>query len=510
MADTPGRPAGSHFAPDGSQAGGTTPAGSRMRPTPLSGTRASQASGAHAAGQGSAAPASYQAGAHATPAASQPLTQQAALVRRAAHAAPQAQAVDASQPRGRHAAGATQPQANPYAAPVTGASQPRGRHAGAHSAGHVAAGNTATGMQSLATPRSRDERAQARRGGHSRKAPLIALAIALVAIVAAGVVFIPRIFKATPTQEELANQGQEVEVVIDDGSGALAIASKLKEAGVIASADDFVTEVQKQKADSSLKSGAYVFTIGVSYDDIISQLTKGPNSTNGRLTIPEGLTVSSTASAVEAALGISADDFIAQAKASNYASEFSFLANVSDDSLEGFLYPKTYDFSGQGDVTADTVIRAMLSQYQSDVLSLDFASAEASLQERYGVTMSDYDILKLASIVEREAITAGQRPKVSSTFYNRLKIGMALQSDATMGYVTGGNVTADDLKTESPYNTYLNTGLTPTPICSPSLESIQATLSPDDTDYLYFFITQNNEYFSATYDEHIQAVEENR
>ena len=365
-------------------------------------------------------------------------------------------------------------------------------------------------MQSLATPRTRDQRAQASRGGHSRKGPIIALVAALVVVVVAGVILVPRIFKSTPTQSELANQGTQVEVVIDDGSGALAIASKLKEAGVIASSDDFVTEVQKQKADSSLKSGAYVFTIGDSYENIIAQLTKGPNSTSGRITIPEGLTVAQTAAAVESALGISADDFTAQAKASNYAGEFSFLADASDDSLEGFLYPKTYDFSGQSGVTADTVIRAMLTQYQADVASLDFASAEAAIQERYGVTMSDYDILKLASVVEREGLNASQRPKVASTFYNRLQIGMALQSDATMMYVTGGTVTADDLKTESPYNTYLNTGLTPTPICSPSLESIQATLTPDDTDYLYFYITQSDEWFSSTYDEHLQAIEENR
>ena len=124
--------------------------------------------------------------------------------------------------------------------------------------------------------------------------------------------------------------------------------------------------------------------------------------------------------------------------------------------------------------------------------------------------MSDYDVIKLASIVELEAVTDGQRPKVASVFFNRLKAGMALQSDATMMYVTGGEVTADDLKTESPYNTYLNAGLTPTPICTPSVDSIKAVLSPDDTDYLYFYITQTDEWFSSTYDEHLQAIEENR
>ena len=365
-------------------------------------------------------------------------------------------------------------------------------------------------MQSLATPRSRSQREAARRGGHSGRGVVIGVVAAVVVLVIAGFLIVPRLFGPKADQASLPNQGSQVEVVIADGSGANAVASSLKDAGVIASTDEFLTEVQRQKADSLLKSGSYVFTVGQDLDSIISQLTSGPNSTNGRLTVPEGLTVKQVAALVAQALPISADDFVAQAKASNYVGDYDFLANAADDSLEGFLCPKTYDFSGQDNVTADTVIRAMLDQYRSDVSSLDFASGEALIADRYGITMSDYDILKLASIVEREAVTEGQRPKVASVFFNRMRDGMALQSDATMMYVTGGEVTADDLKTESPYNTYLNTGLTPTPICTPSVESIKATLAPDDTDYLYFYITQTDEWFSSTYDEHLQAIEENK
>lgn len=370
--------------------------------------------------------------------------------------------------------------------------------------------SSATGMQSLATPRTRSQRAASARGGHSRKGPVLAAVIVLVAIVVAAAVFVPRLLKK-PSQGDLPNQGMQVEVVIDDGSGAIAIASKLEDAGVIASSDDFVAEVRKQGADSSLKSGAYMFTVGQSFDSIIDQLVSGPNSTSGAFTIPEGLTVSQAAAVVSQTFSsISSDDFLAQAKASNYVADYPFLADAQDDSLEGFLCPKTYNFSGKSNVTADDVIRAMLDQYKSDVMSLDFDSAKSLIKDRYGIDMSDYDFLKLASIIEREAVTDSQRPKVSSTFYNRLKIGMALQSDATMMYVTGGEVTADDLKRESPYNTYLNSGLTPTPICSPSIDSIKAALSPDETDYLYFYITQTDEWFSATYDEHLQAIEANR
>jgi UPF0755 protein len=116
----------------------------------------------------------------------------------------------------------------------------------------------------------------------------------------------------------------------------------------------------------------------------------------------------------------------------------------------------------------------------------------------------------MASIIEREAVTDDQRASISSVFYNRLQAAMPLQSDATMGYVTGGEVTADDLKQESPYNTYLNEGLPPTPICAPSLASIQAALAPADTNYLYFYIVQENgqttSSFSETYDEHLASI----
>ena len=152
----------------------------------------------------------------------------------------------------------------------------------------------------------------------------------------------------------------------------------------------------------------------------------------------------------------------------------------------------------------------MLDQYKAEVHSLNMSDAAASLSSSYGVTVSDYDVLKVASIIEREAVTSDDRPLVSSVIYNRLKADMSLQSDATMGYVTGGDVTADDLKVDSPYNTYLHKGLTPTPICNPSLDSIQAALAPSPTNYYYFLIIENGSYsnhtFSETYDQHQEAI----
>jgi UPF0755 protein len=346
------------------------------------------------------------------------------------------------------------------------------------------------------------------RRGKLKFLPFVLVAVAVVAAI--GFVVVPR-FLGAGHEGKTVEAGKTVTVNIPEGSGGSAIAQKLYDAGVISDKEAFATEVKRQEADSKLKSGTYVFVTGGDVAEVVSRLVTGPNSNKGTVTVAEGLTVKKTAKVVSESLGISTEDFLAQAKASNYSAQYAFLANAQNDSLEGFLYPTKYDFGSEKNVTADTVIKAMLDKYQSEVASLDFASAEATIKSQYGVTMSDYDIIKLASIIEREAISEDDRGKVASVFYNRLKAGMPLQSDATMSYVTGGEVTADDLKTQSPYNTYLNKGLPPTPICTPSLASIKAALAPDTTDYMYFLIIEKGDYsnhtFSTTYEDHQKAIE---
>ena len=361
-------------------------------------------------------------------------------------------------------------------------------------------------------PKATGRRAGARTAtSRKRGIPKLAvlLGIVAVALVVVGSVTLVRHLTAPTEQPAQVASGKAVTVSIAEGSSAEAFATKLKDAGVISTKEDFYKEVARQKAESKLKAGTYSFVTGADISEVVRQLQAGPNTSESRLVVAEGLTVEKTAAVVEQSLGISASDFLAQAKASNYKDDYDFLANAANDSLEGYLCPKTYDFTGK-QVTADSVIRAMLDQYKVEVASLDFASGEAAIKSKYGVALNDYQIVTLASIIEREAVTEKDRPLVSSVFYNRLKADMALQSDATMGYVTGGEVTADDLKTESPYNSYLNKGLPPTPICTPSVESLKAALSPSDTDYYYFLIIENGSYsnhtFSKTYEEHEAAI----
>ncbi len=335
--------------------------------------------------------------------------------------------------------------------------------------------------------------------------PFVFMGVGVVAVV----VFVVGIVTSDTGGEEEESTfvaGVEIEVNIPDGSGASSIASALYEAGVIESTSDFLNAVVDADAESSLQSGSYIFTSSTEYDDIIDLLTSGPNNTAYTITIPEGYTVAKIAALVEETFGIDQETFIAQAVASNYSSEYTFLADVENDSLEGYLFPKTYDFSTSGEITADTIIRAMLSQFQTEVASLDLATAASNLSSRYGIDVSENDIVIMASIIEREAVTDDQRGLISSVFWNRLSSGMYLQSDATMGYVTGGAVTSSDLQTDSEYNTYLYGGLTPTAICSPSYESLEAACNPEDTSYYFFYITDSVEAFSETYEEHLNAI----
>ena len=203
-----------------------------------------------------------------------------------------------------------------------------------------------------------------------------------------------------PSQEPASG---EVEIQVAEGAGTDAIAQSLVDAGLVKDSATFTKAVMAQGAGQSLKPGTYRFAAGIPVTQIVEQLVEGPNTTSNRVTVPEGLTVAKTAAYVQDALGIPADDFVAQAKASNYSSDYPFLSGAADDSLEGFLWASTYDFSGK-EVSADAVIRAMLDRYVTATASLDWQSGEAALKGAYGVDFDDYDVLILASVIDRKSV----------------------------------------------------------------------------------------------------------
>ncbi len=339
-------------------------------------------------------------------------------------------------------------------------------------------------------------------------------AIAAVIVVLAVVLIVVPALTSGGSDTQTIETGHTVSVTIPDGSGASDVAQALFDAKAIANKSEFLTQVKRLNAGSSLKSGNYEIVVGNDLTTLINQLMQGPNASGISITVPEGYTIARIASAVEESLGISADDFIAQAKVSNYKSEYSFLEGAADDaSLEGFLFPKTYSF-GEG-ATADGIIRTMLSQFQTELATLDL-----SYPESRGLSVAE--MVNLASIVEKES-TQSTGPQVAAVFYNRLgnfgdpNYGY-LQSDATTAYTVGHDPTADEVHDASdPYSTYAHQGLPPTPICCPGLKALQAVCEPDQTaldegDFYFYFWNDadgNVQYkFSKTYSEHLQAIQD--
>lgn len=342
------------------------------------------------------------------------------------------------------------------------------------------------------------------------KAPAIVAAV-LAVVMLAGIAWgLVTLFNGcSGSQVELLAEGQEATVTVADGSGASAIANQLVEARLVSSASEFTNRVNELNASSQLKPGTYTFEGGSSLDSIIAALQAGPAMGNA-LTVPEGFRLSEIADAVAAATGgrVSAEEFAAAASdASVYAADYAFLADAGTNSLEGFLFPKTYEVAD--DATADSLVRMMLSQFATETAGLDWSYPQSK-------GLSVYDVVKLASIVEKESSgDDGIRAQVASVFYNRLgnmgdpNYGF-LQSDATTAYEVGRDPTAEDVATDAPYNTYTNQGLPPTPICSPGLACLQAVCAPAETNYYFFYFAPDEAgvmqyFFSETYEEHMET-----
>ncbi|WP_415996753.1 endolytic transglycosylase MltG [Gordonibacter pamelaeae] len=306
---------------------------------------------------------------------------------------------------------------------------------------------------------------------------------------------------------ELLAEGQEATVVVEQGSGAKAIGELLVEKKLVGSASDFTKRVSEMGVESQLKPGTYTFAGGTSLDDIVRQIAAGPDMGNA-LTIHEGYKLSEIAAAVATASEgrITAEAFTAAASdASVYAASYSFLADAGTNSLEGFLFPKTYAVAD--DATADSLVRMMLDQFQKETASLDWSYPQSQ-------GLSIYDAVNLASIVEKESSGDEQiRAKVAAVFYNRLETTGEpsygfLQSDATTAYEVGHDPTPEEVHAETPYSTYTNKGLPPTPICSPSLDCLKAVCAPDQESlgkYFFFYFEGDSYYFTETYEDHMNT-----
>ena len=294
-----------------------------------------------------------------------------------------------------------------------------------------------------------------------------------------------------------------VSVEVLNGDALSTVAAKLEEAGVIKSALVFKVEARMDgNNDTSIKTGRYTFSPGTDTDVILSKLTAGKAVPSVSVTLPEGLTLPETAQAVAEGTEIPAGEFGAAARRTDYG--YAFLEDEAIETTEGYLFPRRYDF--EEGVTAPQVVDRMLGQYLIETEGLGVAGAAERLN------LSEHELVTVASLIEKESANAGERPVIASVIYNRIRKDMPLQIDATIQYALQRpkeRLSYADLKVDSPYNTYENTGLPPGPICSPSLQSLRAAMDPAETGNLYYVLKANGEehFFTDDYDAFLRAKE---
>ncbi len=343
----------------------------------------------------------------------------------------------------------------------------------------------------------------------NRKPLIIAGVVALIVVIA--VIVAVNVSGCSETNDHMAEQGAEVQVEVPEGSSVTSVADILYEAGLVENRNDFISVVSSQNAEGSLQSGVYTFTGGMSNEELVQQLVSGAGASS--LVVAEGQTLDTIAANVQKAYkgSISADDFKAAAtKADAYVDDYPFVEDAYQGSLEGFLFPKTYDLLTNA--TAVDVVKQMLDQYQKEVATLDYSYPQSQ-------GLSSYETLILASIVEKEA-TADTMSKVAAVFYNRLTTKGdpsygTLGSDATTVYEVGDNLDDYDWSTKSPYNTRVTKGLPPSPICSPSLAALEAVCSPEPnfSEYYFFSFWPNDSgeveyFFDKTYEDHQETIKQ--
>lgn len=286
-------------------------------------------------------------------------------------------------------------------------------------------------------------------------------------------------------------------IVIEKGTSAQKVARELQKKQIIPSATMFLVVEKLLASDKQLRFGKFNFAGWFSFMDVMDKLTSGEVVTN-RITIPEGYTVRRTAS------------LFSKKELADYSTFMSLCADsifidslgLKIHNLEGLLFPDTYYIPYFADERF--IIKMMVDNFfmQWDIIQPQPIAFD-----------SLYEIVILASIVEREAIYDDERPLIAGVYTKRLKENMLLQADPTVAYalelkrISRKKIYYEDLKINSIYNTYKFMGLPPTPICNPGIQSLLAALHPQETDYLFFFAGKDKRHiFSKTYREHLKKL----
>ncbi len=291
----------------------------------------------------------------------------------------------------------------------------------------------------------------------------------------------------------------QVLVEIPQGSSVSDIAEILRNERLVRGRGAFVVAALLSGTYGKFQAGWYELSQASSPVEIAHKIARGEVA-QIKVTIPEGANLRQIACTLEEAKVCGADEFIAAAVPATVTNRVTTFT-IPAETLEGYLFPDTYFFALGS--PAERVVAAMVDRLE-DVF-LDFVSVGPPAM------LGSLDaVVTLASLVEGEAKWDDERALIAGVLANRLKTGMRLQCDATVQYALGEHkprLTYEDLKVESPYNTYLRPGLPPGPICSPGLASLKAALHPEPTDYLYYVAKPDGHHiFSRTYEEHKAAI----
>lgn len=289
--------------------------------------------------------------------------------------------------------------------------------------------------------------------------------------------------------------GVKREITIPSGFGTKAIATSLKQSNIIQSDLLFRLYIRFLGIDNKLRPGNYSFSGKENLKEVIQQLLKG-NETTVSVTIPEGLTIKRIASILHDAEICNINDFIDAASNPSITGKIFLNWKYIPENQEGLLFPETYHLRKGMQASEIVSIMMKLTKKQIDKI---FVSA-------LPMGLSQYEGCILASIIESEAALNSERELIASVFYNRLAKKQKLESCATVLYALGehkSRILYEDLKIESPYNTYKYAGLPPTPISNFGTASLKAVANPAKTDYLYFVSdNQRGHTFSKTLNEH--------
>jgi len=298
----------------------------------------------------------------------------------------------------------------------------------------------------------------------------------------------------------ISQNSKEKIFVVKKGEGVKKIADNLEESGLIRNSFNFKIYVWQKKLEKKLQAGKYLLRENMTIPEIIEILTKGKVISNQKkITIIEGWKIKEIGDYLQESKIISAKEFEIATKnwrGRNY--QYDFLKNLPEEvNLEGFLFPDTYFI--YEDASAEDIIDKMLKNFDKHL-------TKEMRQEIDRQNKSIFEIIIMASLLEKEVRTDEDKKIVAGIFYKRIKEGKPLESCATTAYILGKEkrqYSYEDTRVESPYNTYLYKGFPPGPICNPGESSIRAAIWPKDSEYNYFLSKNDGQtIFSKTLEEH--------